>query len=117
MTFTGYLTGDEYWNRLSASSAIMVLTTYPFSLLGGAQEAMALGIPLNLSRQPALTEYFTRGAVFVDHSVDSIVRGLLTVQEREEWLKQDIAVLASESRVRWEAEFGDLLKKIGERFH
>ncbi|MCA9907577.1 MAG: hypothetical protein KC519_02935, partial [Anaerolineae bacterium] len=39
VTFTGYLRGDDYWNLLNNSRAVMVLTTYPYSLLGGAQDA------------------------------------------------------------------------------
>lgn len=112
VTFTGYLTGDSYWNRLYASSAVMVLTTFPFSLLGGAQEAMALGVPLILSRQPALTEYFTRGTVFVNHSIESLMDGVNMMQSQSCRLASEIAELSAERTQRWEREFAELESRI-----
>lgn len=114
VVFTGYLLGDAYWNRLHSSRVVMALTTYPYSLLAGAQEAMGIGKPLILSRQPALTEYFTKGAVFVDHSVESIVDGIREAQGQEHRLTQEIAHLAVEKRKRWETDFRELLALIGD---
>ena len=114
VVFTGYLLGDAYWQRLCASQAVMVLTSYPYSLLQGAQEGMSAGRPLILSRQPALTEFFTKGAVFVDHSVESIVAGVQEAQQRERVLSNEIAHLAVEQRERWEATFRELLALIGD---
>lgn len=113
VVFTGYLLGNDYWNRLYSSRAVMVLTSYPYSLLGGAQEGMALGKPLIISRQPTLTEYFTKGAIFVDHSVESIVKGIRRLREQEYCLTQEIVELAAEKRERWETKFQELLALIG----
>ncbi len=105
VTFTGYLRGDDYWDRLDASQALMVLTTASNSLLSGAVEGMALGKPLVLSNQPTLTAYFIKGAVFVDHSVESVVNGVLTARKRQSDLAQQIVELAKEKRERWDGEF------------
>ena len=43
--FTGYLKNDDYWRQLVSSDAIMSLTTYPYSLLAGAQDGMCAGVP------------------------------------------------------------------------
>lgn len=110
--FPGYLLGDEYWNQLYSSRAIMVLTTHSYSLLGGAQEGMALGKPLVLSRQPALTDYFTRGTIFFDHSVEGVVNGVRKMREQEPHLSREIVELAAEKRERWEEEFQKLLVLI-----
>ncbi len=112
VVFPGYLLSDAYWNRLYSSRAILVLTTHPYSLLGGAQEAMVLGKPLILSRQPALTDYFTRGTVFVDHSIESIVAGVRELKQHEQSLSQEMADLAVEKRERWEVGFQELLARI-----
>ncbi len=48
VVFTGYLSGDDYWELLNSSQVLMVLTTAPESLLSGAVEGMALGKPLIL---------------------------------------------------------------------
>lgn len=114
VVFTGYLLGDAYWNQLHSSRVVMVLTTYPYSLLAGAQEAMGIGKPLILSKQPALTEFFTKGAVFVDHSVEGIVDGIREAQAQEHRLTQEIAHLAVGKQKRWEAGFRELLALIGD---
>ncbi len=111
--FTGYLSGDDYWNRLDSSQAVMVLSTDRFSLSSGAVEGMALGKPLILSNQPALTNYFTKGAVFVDHSVENIVKGVQIVRDREPYLVKQILELATEKRERWEREFQKIWGLIG----
>jgi len=113
VTFPGYLLGDDYWFRLDSSQAVMVLTTAPNSLLSGAVEGMSLGKPLILSKQPALTEYFTKGAVFVEHSVENIVDGIRIVQEREQYLVQQVVELAKEKRDRWDNEFRKIWALIG----
>lgn len=105
VTFTGYLAGDDYWERLASSQSVMALTTAPNSLLSGAVEGMALGKPLILSDQPALRTYFEKGAVFVDHSTGSIVEGIKVVQARQQDLTQEISELSMEKRERWENEF------------
>jgi glycosyltransferase involved in cell wall biosynthesis len=105
VTFTGYLKGDDYWDQLDSSQAVMVLTTASNSLLSGAVEGMALGKPLVLSNQPTLTTYFVKGAVFVDHSVESVVNGAQTVRNRQQDLAQQMIELATEKRERWNTEF------------
>lgn len=113
VVFTGYLLGEAYWRRLTASRCVMALTTYPHSLLGGAQEGMAAGKPLLLSRQPALTEFFSKGAVFVDHSTEGIVQGIDEARAHEQRLAADITQLALEKQQAWEIDFRELLALLG----
>lgn len=115
VVFPGYLLDDVYWNQLHTSDAVMVLTSQRYSLLGGAQEGMAMGKPLILSRQPVLTDYFTKGVVFVDHSVESMVAGVREVQEQANPLTQEIVELATEKQEKWETAFQELLALIGDR--
>ena len=105
VTFTGYLRGDAYWGQLYSSNAIMTLTTNPHSLVAGGLEGMYAGKPLILSRQPALLDYFTKGTVFVDHTVESLVDGLRRVRAREDVLSLEAAALASEKDAQWSRAF------------
>lgn len=105
VTFTGFLRGDDYWKRLASSSAIMCLTTYPYSLLAGGHDAMLLGVPLITSRQPVLTEYFTRGTLFVDNSAAGIARAVNEVRIAEEVLRREITDLRLEKQEAWKANF------------
>jgi hypothetical protein len=110
--FTGYLWREDFWNRLNVSRAIMVLTTYPYSLLGGGHDGMILRKPLILSDQPALTEYFTKGAVFVANTTEGIVSGVRAVQEKEAQLSLELAELSEEREQQWNAHFDELMSLI-----
>jgi glycosyltransferase involved in cell wall biosynthesis len=114
VVFPGYLKGDTYWNQLNSSQAIMTLTSNPDSLVAGGIEGMNLGKPLILSRQPVLVDYFTKGAVFVDHSTDSIAEGIRQAQKGKQTLGQQSAELAVEKRERWGRTFQELMKLLGE---
>jgi glycosyltransferase involved in cell wall biosynthesis len=110
--FTGYLLGDAYWQQLAQSRAVMVLTTYPYSLLGGAQDGVAAQKPLLLSKQPALEEFFTKGTVFVENSAESIIEGVQQLQQHEQRLAKEVAVLGDEHRSQWEANFQQLMAYV-----
>ncbi|MEI6289363.1 MAG: glycosyltransferase [Chloroflexota bacterium] len=112
--FTGYLLGDDYWKRLGSSSAVMVLTTEPYSLLAGAQEGMALGKPLILSKQPALQDFFSKGAVFIEHSPGSMAAGIQLALRQADVLNKEITSLDEEKKIGWEMNVNKLSALIGE---
>lgn len=111
--FTGYLLGDQYWSLLHRSRAVMVLTTFPYSLLGGGQDAMVLNKPAILSNQPALTDYFNKGAVFVENTAEGIAKGVQAVQQREQELSRETQVLLEERQQKWESNFRHLSALVG----
>jgi glycosyltransferase involved in cell wall biosynthesis len=112
--FTGYLRGNDYWGLLYASRAVMVLTTFPHSLLGGGQDAMVLHKPAILSRQPALLEYFSSGAVFVENTTAGLVAGVKEAQAKEQHLIQQTYQLLEERQRNWDANFTQLQKLVGQ---
>ncbi len=114
VVFTGFLGREDYWKTMSASRAVIVLTTYPYSLLGGAQDGMVLGIPLILSHQPSLTDYFTKGAVFIENTADGIIKGIEEIRQQETTLKHQIQELAVEKRRIWQTNFQGLKNMVGE---
>ncbi len=112
--FTGFLGREAYWRQMHDARAVIVLTTYPYSLLGGAQDGMVLGRPLILSRQPSLVDYFTKGAVLIDNTSDGIITGIRETRQQEETLKQQIQELAVEKRELWQTNFQGLQRMVGE---
>ncbi len=114
VVFTGFLGREDYWQRMSASRAVVVLTTYPYSLLGGAQDGMVLGRPLIVSRQPSLTDYFTKGTVFIDNTAEGMINGIREVRQQEETLTHQIQELAVEKRELWQTNFRGLQRMVGE---
>ncbi len=114
VTFTGFLRGGDYWKCLASSHAVMCLTTYPYSILAGGHDGMMLGIPLIISRQPALLEYFSRGTLFVDNTADGIVRAVNELEIKMPALRQDISALLLEKQRNWNANFQALRDAIEE---
>ncbi len=114
VVFTGFLGREDYWRQMIASRVVIVLTTYPYSLLGGAQDGMVLGRPLILSKQPSLTDYFTKGTVFVDNTAEGIINGIREARQHEEALTHQIQELAVEKRELWQTNFRGLQRMVGE---
>jgi glycosyltransferase involved in cell wall biosynthesis len=110
--FTGYLKGDDYWRRMASSRAIMTLTTEPYSLVSGGIESMGLHKPTILSKQPVLEDYFVKGTVFVEHTVESLVAGIRQTQAKERELQTAVTELAVEKQNRWEASMRGLLTML-----
>ncbi|NJN19711.1 MAG: glycosyltransferase [Oscillochloris sp.] len=110
--FPGFLGGNEYWELLCGSNAVMTLTSEPMSLVSGGVESMALGRPTIVSRQQTLTDYFTKGTVFVEHSAASITAGIQTAQIQENRLTHEIRELAVEKQRRWLQEIQALRNTI-----
>ncbi|MEM7127347.1 MAG: glycosyltransferase [Chloroflexota bacterium] len=106
--YPGYLMGSAYWEHLQSADAIMVLTTFSHSLLGGAQEGLALGKPLILSGQPALTNYFTQGALFIEHDGESIVDAVIKCRENYTRLCAESSALSVIKRQTWHDTFRTL---------
>jgi len=115
VVFPGYLKFEDYWNQLNSSQVIITLTTTPYSLISGGVEAMSLKKPMILSRQPALTDYFTKGAIFVDHSVESIVEAVHLAKLNENQLAMECAELAAEKQNQWDESFEFLLSLLGDQ--
>jgi glycosyltransferase involved in cell wall biosynthesis len=113
--FPGYLKSEQYWSQLYSSQVIMTLTTTPYSLVSGGVEALSLRKPMILSCQPALTDYFTKGTVFVDHTVESIVDAVKTAQQNHEKLTEESAELNFEKRKRWDESFNYLVDLLGDK--
>lgn len=112
VTFTDYLLGEDYWNRVYSSRALMALTTYPYSLLAGAQDGATLGKPLLLSKQPALEDYFPKGAIFMENTAEGLVSGVKALMAREAELGKDITEMVEIQAKAWEQNFDTLVNMI-----
>jgi glycosyltransferase involved in cell wall biosynthesis len=65
---TGFLGEHSYWALLAASQAVVDLSTIPDCLVCGAYEALALGVPMILTDNPAGRRLFGQVAAFTDTS-------------------------------------------------
>jgi len=63
---TGFLDEHSYWVQLAASQAVLDLTGMPDCLVCGAYEALAVGVPMILTDNPAGRRLFGQVALFTD---------------------------------------------------
>jgi glycosyltransferase involved in cell wall biosynthesis len=80
VTFTGFLSEDDYWEYLASADAVVDLTTMPNCLVCGGYEAAALAKPLVLTHSPAAVELFGEAAVYTDNSAADIRRAIEDVK-------------------------------------
>lgn len=114
ITFTGYLLNEAYWQRLKRSHAVMCLTIFPYSLLAGAQDGLMVDTPLILSRQPALTEYFTQGTIFIDNTMRGVIQGVEELRRKQKILDEEIVALRIEKEEEWQRNFRYITEVITE---
>lgn len=108
ITWTGYLRGNDYWNLLSSTHVTLALTTYEYSLLGGAQDGVMLGKPLILSDQPVLREFFNKGTVFIENTTEGVINGVKQARAEHAPLARAITELAEEKRTHWQQAYNEL---------
>jgi hypothetical protein len=93
---TGYLSVPAYLGLLGMADAVLALTTQDQTFQTGGAEAVWLARPLILSDWPELRQVFTRGTVFVPHTVEGLLAGVRAVQARPAELAAEMRVLKSE---------------------
>jgi N-acetylglucosaminyldiphosphoundecaprenol N-acetyl-beta-D-mannosaminyltransferase len=97
----GFLPDAEYAALLAGATGILALTNRPLTMQRAAYEALILGRPAIVSDTTVLREYFSGGAVLVDHTPEALRLGLLACVERE----ADLAAEMRDLRARKQQEF------------
>ena len=81
VTFTGFLSEQDYVNLLFSADAVLALTTAQCTMLCACYEALAAGKALITSDSSVLREYFDR-AIFVQNTPESIAQGIREFAEQ-----------------------------------
>jgi len=113
VTFTGFLTEEDYASLLGAADLVVVLTTRVNTLLCGAYEGVSLRKPLVLSDQVVLREYFTRGVVLTENTPEAIEAAIRSAVRERDRLKAEMGELVPVLRADWNARFDRLLQRLG----
>jgi hypothetical protein len=111
-TFTGFLPDDDYLALMRGVQAVMILTDQDNTMQSGAVEATSLGKPMIMSDLSFLRGYFSRGAIYVKNSSQSVQTGILKMQEERERLGQEILLLQREHQQMWAEECEHLINVI-----
>lgn len=109
VTLTGFLDPNgEYLGLLRAVDAVMVLTSRDHTLQLAACEAISVGTPVITTDWPYLRELFEQGAVFVDHTPESIRDGIDEARERRVELAGQIGAFRTLRRQQWSTRLARL---------
>jgi len=113
---TGFLPENDYIAILNSVDATIDLTNRENCLVCGAYESIAVGKPMVLSKTNVLMEYFNQGAVYVDHTTDSISRGINEVIRRQEELSAQIKKLKKSKISDWQKKKNELIENLNQIF-
>ena len=111
VTFTGFLSRQQYINTVAASAAAVVLTTSNHTMQRGAYEAMSMGVPVVTSDWPLLRSTFFKGVIHVDNRAESISRAVRKILADRDRYVAEILDLRRHRRLIWSdkrAEFANL---------
>jgi glycosyltransferase involved in cell wall biosynthesis len=115
---TGFLPDSDYVGLLLASAAVISLTREDHTMQRGAYEAVYLGKPVITSNFGILRETFDQGAVYVQNTVEDIVRGIKEMRDNLEKYQDETRQLRLRRLEQWrtvEGELRDLLYGEGKR--
>jgi len=112
--FTDYLPDDSYYALLSASDAVVCLTTRDHTMQRGACEALSLGKPIITSDWPLLREYFRMGAVHVQNTSEGIRQGVEEMKRNYGLYQVGIRGLQILQRQEWESKVEELTRLINQ---
>lgn len=111
VTFTGFLSRQQYIETVAASAAAVVLTTANHTMQRGAYEAMSMGVPVVTSDWPLLRSTFFKGVIHVDNRAESISNAVQKILANRDRYVAEILDLRRHRRLIWSdkrAEFANL---------
>jgi glycosyltransferase involved in cell wall biosynthesis len=111
--FTGYISGESYYEFLNAMDLIIVLTDRAESALLGAYESISAETPLVVSDTPTMRRYFPQGVIFVEHRVESLTRGIEKGLGSRDALKEEIDSLKQKKLKIQSRTFKEIAVKAG----
>ncbi|MBX5461134.1 MAG: glycosyltransferase [Steroidobacteraceae bacterium] len=115
---TGFVSEEEYVQRLRTADVIVDLTTRENCLLCGAYEAISVNKPLVVSDTAALRELLDDAAIYCANDSQSIADAIREALERREALEESARRRDSTLRALWKqrcSELVSLLEPLTER--
>ena len=110
--FTGFLTNEDYWSYLKSADTVIDLSLKDNCLVCGAYEAVAVSTPLILSDSKASVEYFNKGALYTDNSMDDISSKFLLAIKNHAELMLEMKTFSEELSAIWQSRGDALIEKI-----
>jgi glycosyltransferase involved in cell wall biosynthesis len=111
ITFTGFLSNEEYERYLNSVDLIMTLTTRENTMQRAGSEAISVGKPLITSDTKMLRNYFKSGTIFVTCTSKGINDGFNASIKNFQILKEGILKLREERKKIFSSKL-EILKRI-----
>jgi len=112
ISFTDYLSKEDYHGLLCGSDVVIDLTTRDNCLVCGAYEAITAEVPAILSDSVANREIFTKGMLFTKNNSKAIGETLIEFDKKRESLKKEIVTFKSEFQKNWDLLFNKAKEKL-----
>jgi glycosyltransferase involved in cell wall biosynthesis len=109
---TGFISKKDYFEHLTSSDAVVVLTKRENCLNCGAYEAVSAGKPGILSNTEALRTYFNAGFLYADNTVEDIKQKLVNLKENSQHLEQEVKTLKSELKEKSDDSINNLKETV-----
>ena len=113
VTFTGFLSDQQYWSALRQADLIVDLSLMDNCLVCGAYEAVAVGTPLVLSANSATRELFGEVAYFADNSPASIAAAVREARAQATELRARAPQVRAKLRADWQLSAQQLQLHFG----
>ena len=110
--FTGHLPDADYYSLLKSADVVLTLTNWNHTLQQGACEAMWLGTPVITSDWSMLRDYFPKGVLFVDNTVESLLAAVRQMQDDLPRYQAEIVETAALKRADWDRQVAQLMEII-----
>ena len=112
VTFTDFLSTEQYYALLRGGHAVMCLTTRDNTMQRGACEALSLAKPIITSQWQLLREYFHQGTVHVDNTSSGIRQGVREMRSHYEEYLSGIRALQVRQQAEWQEKLAELVTLI-----
>ena len=98
ITFTDFLSDENYLNLLQSTDFLVILTTRELTLLSGGYESLALKKPMIVSDTRTLREYFGDGAIYTLNNEKSISNSIRAIIPKLDFQKTVISNLLEDKK-------------------
>lgn len=101
VTFTGFLSDDDYFKLLRGAEAIIVVTDTDYTLQLGAMEAIAVGKPIITSDLSFLRRHLCQGTIHVPNTPEGLNAGISKMLQNYSLFTQEILELRRQHNEEW----------------
>lgn len=111
----GFVSDEEYIERLKECDFTIILTTQEFTLNCGSYESIALGKPMILSDTKTIRQYFDQGAVYANPlSSESIADSASKITENILQYRKEVISLNASKKSSWDQMYLNLKDMIAD---